>query len=412
MVADRTGGRMLPPFDAAAANLFTREGLLPTASPLPIWDILVPILLGLIIIDVATRRIAWDWNATKRLADATAERVRGFTVIRKVESRQTLDALEARARGVAQTKFNADGAAAPSPSATPGTLPDPKAKFEASKGVEGDITQVVGGATDKPIPPPPKKIEPKGSSAGPGEHTSSCSKRNARPAEDQGARARRYVICITGFQLVRLSKNQEANHAPTQRPRRRSPSPSSDCDAFRRDYRAVADGDRKAIVGHEEIIDGVLTCLFVGGHALLEGVPGLGKTALIRTLAEALHLKFSRIQFTPDLMPADVIGTNVIMENEHGHARISRSCPARSSPRSCWPTRSTAPRPRRNPRLLEAMQEKQVTAGGEIRKLEAAVLRDGHAEPDRAGRHVSAARSAARPLLLQAARAILAAARS
>ena len=90
-------------------------------------------------------------------------------------------------------------------------------------------------------------------------------------------------------------------------------------DAFRRDYRAIKAEIAKAIVGHEEIVDGVLTCLFVGGHALLEGVPGLGKTALIRALAEALHLKFSRIQFTPDLMPADVIGTNVIMENEQGH---------------------------------------------------------------------------------------------
>src|ERR1700744_2305252 len=90
------------------------------------------------------------------------------------------------------------------------------------------------------------------------------------------------------------------------------------CEAFRRDCRAVQTEIAKAIVGHEEIVDGVLTCLFVGGHALLEGVPGLGKTALIRALADALSLKFNRIQFTPDLMPADVIGTNVIMENEHG----------------------------------------------------------------------------------------------
>src|ERR1700689_4110751 len=89
-------------------------------------------------------------------------------------------------------------------------------------------------------------------------------------------------------------------------------------DQFRRDYRAVQAEIAKVIVGHEEIVDGVLTCLFVGGHALLEGVPGLGKTALIRSLASALSLKFNRIQFTPDLMPADVIGTNVIMENAQG----------------------------------------------------------------------------------------------
>src|ERR1700761_2321127 len=90
------------------------------------------------------------------------------------------------------------------------------------------------------------------------------------------------------------------------------------CEAFRQDYRNVQAEIGKAIVGHNDIVDGVLTCLFVGGHALLEGVPGLGKTALIRALAQALSLKFNRIQFTPDLMPADVIGTNVLMEDEHG----------------------------------------------------------------------------------------------
>src|SRR5512137_1719485 len=95
------------------------------------------------------------------------------------------------------------------------------------------------------------------------------------------------------------------------------------CDTFRKDYRAVHAEIGKTIVGHEEIVDGVLTCLFVGGHALLEGVPGLGKTALIRALAAALNLKFSRIQFTPDLMPADVIGTNVIMEGESGRREFT-----------------------------------------------------------------------------------------
>src|SRR3954465_6745188 len=90
------------------------------------------------------------------------------------------------------------------------------------------------------------------------------------------------------------------------------------CDAFRRDYRAVQAEIAKAIVGHEDIVDGVLTCLFVGGHALLEGVPGLGKTMLVRTLSQVLDLKFNRVQFTPDLMPADILGTNVILESEGG----------------------------------------------------------------------------------------------
>src|SRR5436190_22100731 len=90
------------------------------------------------------------------------------------------------------------------------------------------------------------------------------------------------------------------------------PQVQAACDEFRRDYHAVQSEIAKVIVGHEEIVDGVLTCLFVGGHALLEGVPDLDKTMLVRALASALNLKFNRIQFTPDLMPADVIRTNVI----------------------------------------------------------------------------------------------------
>src|SRR5437763_6489501 len=141
------------------------------------------------------------------------------------------------------------------------------------------------------------------------------------------------------------------------------------CDAFRRDYRAVQAEIAKAIVGHEEIIDGVLTCLFVGGHALLEGVPGLGKTALIRSLSEALNLKFNRIQFTPDLMPADVIGTNVIMEDEHGH-RVFKFIEGPIFSQIVLADEINRATPKTQSALLEAMQEHQVTAGGEIRKLE------------------------------------------
>ena len=84
---------------------------------------------------------------------------------------------------------------------------------------------------------------------------------------------------------------------------------------FRHKFQQLREQIGKAIVGHSEIIDGVLICLFTNGHALLEGVPGLGKTYLIRTLSQALSLNFNRIQFTPDLMPADIIGTNIIMED-------------------------------------------------------------------------------------------------
>jgi len=151
------------------------------------------------------------------------------------------------------------------------------------------------------------------------------------------------------------------------------PNIQASCDAFRRDYRSVHAEIRKAIVRHEEIIDGVLTCLFVGGHALLEGVPGLGKTALIRALSEALHLKFSRIQFTPDLMPADVIGTNIIQEDDTGrrafkfmHGPIFAQIVLADEINRATPKTQSA--------LLEAMQEKQVTAGGEVRKLQSPFL--------------------------------------
>jgi MoxR-like ATPase len=141
------------------------------------------------------------------------------------------------------------------------------------------------------------------------------------------------------------------------------------CDDFRRDYHAVQGEIAKAIVGHEEIIDGVLTCLFVGGHALLEGVPGLGKTALIRSLAQALDLKFNRIQFTPDLMPADVIGTNVIMENDQGH-RAFQFMAGPIFAQIVLADEINRATPKTQSAMLEAMQEKQVTAGGQIRKLE------------------------------------------
>ncbi|MDB5355938.1 MAG: von Willebrand factor type domain protein [Phycisphaerales bacterium] len=174
-IRDRTGGRMLPAWDAGGADLFTREGLVVTASPMPIWDWLIPVLLGLILLDVAARRIAWDWQSTKRMALAMGDRIRAYTTVRRVESRTTLDAFRRVREEVAETKFRPaeTGASPPPVPSQAGARPDPRAKFEAKAGgVEGNITQIVGGATDKPVPPPPKKIEPKGAPSG-GSHTGS-----------------------------------------------------------------------------------------------------------------------------------------------------------------------------------------------------------------------------------------------
>src|SRR5918996_352984 len=84
--------------------------------------------------------------------------------------------------------------------------------------------------------------------------------------------------------------------------------------SFRDLYGAIRAEVGKVIVGNEEIVDGTLIALMAGGHVLLEGVPGLGKTLLVRTLSQVLHISFNRIQFTPDLMPADILGTNIVME--------------------------------------------------------------------------------------------------
>ena len=89
-------------------------------------------------------------------------------------------------------------------------------------------------------------------------------------------------------------------------------------DRFRERFARITDQIGRRIVGHEDIVNGTVTSLLAGGHVLLEGIPGVGKTSLVHTLADVLHLKFSRIQFTPDLMPADIVGTNIVQEHSHG----------------------------------------------------------------------------------------------
>ena len=139
---------------------------------------------------------------------------------------------------------------------------------------------------------------------------------------------------------------------------------------FRRKFKALREEIGKAIVGHAEIVEGVLTALFVGGHVLLEGVPGLGKTYLIRTLAEAVDLKFSRIQFTPDLMPADIIGTTIISEDAATGKRTFEFQRGPLFAQIILADEINRATPKTQSALLEAMQEHSVTVGGTRNRLE------------------------------------------
>ena len=142
---------------------------------------------------------------------------------------------------------------------------------------------------------------------------------------------------------------------------------------FRTDVARVREQIQRAVVGHSDIVEGVLTCLFTGGHALLEGVPGLGKTLLIRSLAGALNLKFSRIQFTPDLMPADIVGTTVVVEVAQPDGSRSREFVFQKGPifaQIVLADEINRATPKTQSALLEAMQEKSVTVGGTTYTLE------------------------------------------
>ena len=125
----------------------------------------------------------------------------------------------------------------------------------------------------------------------------------------------------------------------------------------------------KAIVGQTEVVDGVLMALLAGGHVLLEGAPGLGKTMLVRTLAQAVALKYSRIQFTPDLMPADVIGTSVVQENGDGRKSLGFQ-PGPIFANLLLADEINRATPKTQSALLEAMQEKQVTVAHTSHQLE------------------------------------------
>ena len=139
-------------------------------------------------------------------------------------------------------------------------------------------------------------------------------------------------------------------------------------DHFREVFSAVEKEIARVIVGNREIVRGTLSVIFAGGHALLEGVPGLGKTLLVKSVARALGLSFKRIQFTPDLMPSDVTGTEVLTEDDAGRRRFIFK-PGSVFANVVLADEINRATPRTQAALLEAMQEKQVTVDGETRPL-------------------------------------------
>ena len=153
----------------------------------------------------------------------------------------------------------------------------------------------------------------------------------------------------------------------------------------------------KAVVGQDAAVSGLLVALLCGGHVLMEGVPGVAKTLLVRSLAAALSVRTSRVQFTPDLMPGDITGSMVI---DGARASCSfRQVP--SSPTCSWPTRSTAPRPRRSRRCSRRWRRGRSSVDGVSHALPRPVPGRCHPEPGGVRGHLPSARGPARPLPAQ-----------
>jgi len=140
-------------------------------------------------------------------------------------------------------------------------------------------------------------------------------------------------------------------------------------DQFRERFNRITQEVARRIVGHDDIVNGTVTSLLAGGHVLLEGIPGVGKTSLVHTLADALHLKFSRIQFTPDLMPADIVGTNIVQEHSHGGTFFEFQ-PGPIFANVVLADEINRATPKTQSALLEAMQDVSVSVGKTTYPLE------------------------------------------
>src|SRR5690242_21068762 len=163
---------------------------------------------------------------------------------------------------------------------------------------------------------------------------------------------------------------------PSMSPQPHVPTPQSPGDVELLERLATARRDLlsqvgRRIVGQTDVLDGILTAIFSGGHALLVGVPGLAKTLMVQTVAETLDLKFSRIQFTPDLMPSDITGTEIIEEDTSTGKRAFRFVPGPVFANIVLADEVNRTPPKTQAALLQAMQEHQVTAAGQTHALPA-----------------------------------------
>ena len=157
----------------------------------------------------------------------------------------------------------------------------------------------------------------------------------------------------------------------------------------------------RVVVGQDQVLDELLMALLCRGHVLMLGVPGLGKTLMAKTVAQTLEMDFNRIQFTPDLMPSDIIGTDIVEEDPESGRRRLNFFQGPLFTRFLLADEINRAPPKTQSALLQAMQEREVSIGRRTYKLEAAVLRRGHPEPDRAGGDVPAPGSPARPVHVQ-----------
>ena len=151
------------------------------------------------------------------------------------------------------------------------------------------------------------------------------------------------------------------------RPYRKSMTPEERVQEFRRTFAAIKAEVGQVVVGQQDPVRKMLTAFFVGGHVLIEGVPGLGKTLMVKSISQALGLNFKRIQFTPDLMPSDIVGTQILAESDHQRYFEFKKGPIFAN--IILADEINRATPKAQSAVLEAMEEQQVTVFGETHKL-------------------------------------------